>query len=162
MPSGLVAGTTYYAELETESTFKVRATPGGSALTFSDATDPLMVIAPLDRASFIAWADRMIDDMVPGQAVPFDDASLYPAGVPEIIRMTSAELAAGKMLAQTGAASRSLADTVDLAQKRLARWAGGLPVRGTPDTSRQNIPAQAPGMLAAPCDGRGWRRYGGL
>lgn len=166
MPSGLSEGVTYYAEYETEYTFRVRATPSGTAITFADATDPLMVLAPLDRASFIAWADRMIDDMCPAQAVPFDDSNLYPAGVPEIIRMTSAELAAGKMLAQTGAASRSLADTVDLAQKRLARWSGGVPVRGTPDATRTNLAAAAPSASgcapSAGTDPRGWRRFGGL
>jgi hypothetical protein len=163
VPVGLALGTTYYAQAETEHTFRVRATAGGAALTFTDAEDPLMVIAPLDRASAIAWADRMIDDMAGGQAVPFDDASLYPAGVPEIVRMTSAELAAGKLLAVTGSASRSLSDVVDAAVKRIGRWATGLPVRGTPAASRANLAASAPPVAVTPCsDVRGWKRFGGL
>lgn len=164
MPGGLSAGVTYYAQRETEHTFRVRATAEGAAIAFDDAEDPLMVVAPVDRDSFIAWADRMIDDMVPGQAVPFDDTDLYPDGVPEIVRMTSAELAAGKWLATTGAASRSLAEIVDLAMKRLERWSKGLPIRGTPDASRQALSAAAPAPSAtAPCyDPRGWRTYGGL
>jgi hypothetical protein len=163
MPAGLVAGTTYYAQAESEHTFKVRATAGGAAITFTNADDPLVVVAPVDRASFIAWADRIIDDMVPGQATPFDDVTLYPAGVPEIVRMTSAELASGKMLAVTGSASRSLAETVDMAQKRLTRWAAGLPVRGTPDASRTNLAAgAAPVLPTASTDPRGWKRWGGL
>jgi hypothetical protein len=170
MPSGLDAGVTYYAQYETEHTFRVRATASGAAIAFDDAEDPLVVIAPLARASFIAWADRMIDEMCPGQAIPFDDVALYPGGVPEVIRMTSAELAAGKMAALSGSASRSLAETVDLAQKRLERWAKGLPVRGTPDATRTNLAASAPAssasaaLSATSCaaDPRGWRRYGGI
>jgi hypothetical protein len=159
MPAGLSAGVTYYAQSETEYTFKVRATPGGAAISFTDAEDPLMVIAPLDRASAIEWADRLIDDMSAGQSVPFDDVTLYPDGVPSIVRMTSAELAAVKLLAVTGSASRSLSDTADAAAKRLARWAQGLPVRGTPATTREQVATVA---TAPYCDRRGWSRFGGL
>lgn len=159
MPAGLATGVTYYAQAETEHTFKVRSTPSGAALTFSNAVDTLMVIAPLNIAAAISWADRMIDDMAAGQAVPFDDVALYPAGVPAIIKMTAAELAAYKLLASSGSASRSLAEIADLAFKRIERWAKGLPVRGTPDESRANVAAAA----AAPyVDRRGWSRFGGL
>lgn len=159
MPSGLTAGTTYYAQAETEHTFRVRATAGGAALTFTDAEDPLMVIAPLNREAAIEYADRLIDDMAAGQVVPFDDVALYPDGVPAIIRMTSAELAAGKLLAVTGSASRPLSEIVDAAIKRIERWSKGLLVRATPAESRANIAAVA---VAPVCDSRGWRRFGGL
>lgn len=167
MPTGLSAGVTYYAQRETEHTFKVRATAGGASIAFTNAEDPLVVVAPLNRAAAIEWADRLIDDMVPGQVVPFDDATLYPDGVPAVIKMTSAELAAQKLLAMVGSASRSLAETADLAQKRLERWSKGVPVRGTPDASRANQAAAAPAatsalLATAASDPRGWKRYGGI
>lgn len=167
MPSGLSAGVSYYAERVTDHTFKVRATPGGASIVFTDAVDPLVAVAPLNRAAAIEWADRLIDDMVPGQAVPFDDTTLYPDGVPAIIKITSAELAAGKLLALVGSASRSLAETIDLAHKRLERWSKGVPVRGTPADSRANQAAAAnpaTSALLATCesDPRGWRRWGGV
>jgi hypothetical protein len=167
MPTGLSAGVSYYAERVTEHTFKVRATAGGASLTFTDAEDPLVVVAPLNRAAAIEWADRLIDDMVPGQATPFDDTDLYPDGVPAIVKMTSAELAAAKLLSLVGSASRSLADVTDAAHKRLERWSKGIPVRGTPDASRANQAASAPAATSAllattGSDPRGWRRYGGL
>ena len=165
MPAGLITGTTYYAEYVSDHAFRVRATAGGAAISFDDAEDPLIVTAVVDRDSWIEWADRLIDDMVPGQAVPFDDTDLYPDGVPAIIRMTSAELAAAKGLAMSGAASRSIADVIDLAHKRLARWATGVPVRGTPAASRDNLAASsgAPSVATSTgADPRGWRRYGGL
>lgn len=157
MPTGLVAGTTYYAQSEGEYSFKVRATPSGAAISFTDAEDPLMVLAPLDRASAIEYADRLIDDMSAGQAVPFDDVSLYPDGVPAIIKMTSAEIAAVKLLSITGSASRSLADVADAAAKRLARWAQGLPVRETPAETRAQVAAVATAPYA---DIRGWSTFG--
>lgn len=167
MPAGLSAGVSYYAERVTDHTFRVRATAGGSSLTFTDAVDPLVVVAPLNRAAWIEWADRVIDDMVPGQATPFDDAALYPDGVPAIIRISSAELAAAKGCALVGSASRSLAETTDVVFKRLERWAKGVPVRGTPDASRANQAAPADpatSALLATCqsDPRGWRRWGRL
>lgn len=161
LPAELSEGVTYYAQAETEHAFKVRATPSGAALTFTDAEDPVLVIAPLNRDAAIEYADRLIDDMVPGQATPFDDTSVYPSGVPAIVRMTSAELAGAKLLAMSGSASRSLAEVIDAAQKRLTRWAQGLPVRGTPATSRTASAQPAP-ATAPVSDSRGWRRFGGL
>jgi hypothetical protein len=167
MPAGLSAGVTYYAERVSDHAFKVRATAGGASITFTNAADPLVVVAPLNRAAWIEWADRLIDDMVPGQAVPFDDVTLYPDGVPAIIKMTSAELAAAKGASLVGSASRSLADVTDGAHKRLERWAKGIPVRGTPDASRANQAAAAPAATSAllattGSDPRGWRRWGAL
>jgi hypothetical protein len=167
MPTGLSSGVTYFAQYETPHTFRVRATAGGAALTFTDAEDPLVVIAPLNKDAAIEKASRIVDDMVPGQEVPFDDTTLYPDGVPAIIQITTAELASGILLAGTGSASRSLAEVLDAAGKRLERWAKGVPVRGTPDDSRYNQAAAAPAstsVTAATCvsDPRGWRRYGGL
>lgn len=167
MPTGLSAGVTYYAERVSEHAFKVRATAGGASIAFTDAVDPLVVVAPLNREAWIEYADRLIDDMVPGQAVPFDDTTLYPDGVPAIIRMSSAELAAAKGAAMVGSASRSLAEVADLVFKRLERWSKGVPVRGTPDASRANQAAAAPAatsalLATAASDPRGWKRWGSL
>ncbi len=162
LPAGLSEGVTYYAQAESEHTFKLRATAEGTALSFTDADPddgPIMVIAPIDRAADIEWADRTIDEMVPGQAIPFDDTALYPDGVPQIIRITSAELAGWRGAARTGSASRSLAEVVKDAQLRLERWAKGLPVRRTPDASRQNLAAVA---VATATDPKGWKEFGGL
>jgi hypothetical protein len=167
MPAGLSAGVTYYAQRNSEHVFAVRATAGGASITFTNAADPLVVVAPLNRAAAIEWADRLIDDMVPGQATPFDDVTLYPDGVPAIVKVTSAELAAAKLLSLVGSASRSIADVTDAAHKRLTRWAAGIPVRGTPDASRANQAAAAPAATSAllattGSDPRGWRRWGAL
>lgn len=161
LPSPLVAGTTYYAQRESEHAFKVRATAGGSALTIVDADDTVLVSAPLDRDAAIELASRMVDDMTPGQSVPFDNAAVYPDGVPAIVRMTTAEIASGLILTRAGTSSRGMSEIVDGAQKRLARWAQGLPVRGTPAASRTNSAAPAP-ATAPVSDSRGWRRFGGI
>src|SRR6185295_16816878 len=105
---------------------------------------------------------EMLNDMTPAQAVPYDDVALYPDGVPAIIRMTAAELAAGKLLAGCGAASKSLSEVVDSATKRLARWSGGVPLRGTPEATRVNVAAPAPTIATTATDARGWKRFGGL
>lgn len=155
LPAELSEGVTYYAESLTEHTFAVRATAGGSALTITDAEDPVMVIVPLPIADAIAWAEQVIFDSLPAHAVPLAQGDAVPA----LLKMTCAELAAGKLLALSGAASRSLSETVDMALKRVERWGRGIPLRDPDAPARTNlaVPASSP-----PSDARGWRRYGGL
>lgn len=155
LPAELSEGTTYYAESLTEHTFRVRATAGGVALTITDAVDPVMVVTPLPVAEAIAWAEQVIYDSLPAHAVPLAQS----APVPELLRITCAELAAGKLLALSGAASRSLSETVDMALKRVERWGKGVPLRDPNAPARTNLAATA---SAPPSDARGWRRYGGI
>ena len=153
MPAPLVAGVAYFAIPLTDDTFQVAATLGGPRIDLYLDASKLLVIAPLQIDAAIAWADRSIDEMIPAHAVPL------VSPIPEMIRMTSAELAAGKLLSVTGGASKSLADTVDAAQKRLARWSAGLPVRGAQGQTPTNLAASA----SVPYfDSVGWRRSGGI
>jgi hypothetical protein len=156
LPAGLAAGTTYYAQRQSESTFKVRATPTGSALTITTATDPVLVLEVLDIASARAFADAVIDDVLTGHVVP-----LSP--VPQIIRITAAELSAGKLLAGKGAQSKSLAEVVDAAVKRLERWREGKPVEGASEDSRTNLASPGAASTAGVCSRASqWRRLGGF
>ncbi len=151
LPSPLAAGTVYYVIALTASTFKVAAAAAGVAINLTTDGARVLVIAPSPVAAAIAWADRMIDDRVP-HLVPF------PAPVPDIVRMTSAELAASKLLAMTGATSKSLGDTYDAAMKRLERWAKGAPIRDPNATASSNLAVSA---TVPYCDPRGWNRFGG-
>jgi hypothetical protein len=155
LPAELSASVTYYAEALTEHTFRVRATAGGAALTITDAVDPVVVASPLPISDAIAWAEQMIYDSLPAHAVPIADGDEVPA----ILRMTCAELAAGKLLALMGATSVSLSDTVDRALKRLARWNTGVPIRDAAAPARTVVAAVATTPYP---DRRGWGRYGGL
>lgn len=155
LPAELSEGVTYYAEAVTEHTFRVRAEPGGAALTLTDTDDPIMVVVPLPIAEAIAWAEQVIYDSLPAHAVPIAQS----AAVPQLLRMTCAELAAGKLLAISGAASRSLSETVDMALKRVERWGKGVPLRDPDAPARTNLAASA---SSPPSDARGWRRYGGI
>jgi hypothetical protein len=156
MPAGLVEGTTYYAEELTEHSFAVRETPTGVAIGFATAADPIMVGSPLPFDESIAFADRVIDEMLPAHLVPFADGE-----VPEIIRMTSAEIAAAKLLGVSGAASVSLSAMVDAASKRLERWAKGATVRGAPEAAEKRT-NRAAVALSPFLDRRGWTRFGGI
>ncbi len=154
LPVELATGTTYYVLSLTEHTFQLRDAVDGAALTFTDAADAVIVIAPLPIADAIAWASRIIDDMLPAHIVPIDDDA-----VPDIVRMTAAELAAAKLLAVSGSATASLTATYDAAMKRLERWAKGVPIRGVNEPPPGNLAAVA---VCPYSDRRGWRRWGGL
>jgi hypothetical protein len=96
----------------------------------------------------------MINDSLPAHVVPIDLSA-----VPEIVRMTAAELAAGRLLSLTGGASENLAAVVDRAHKRLERWGKGVPVRGAVVPPSANLAHAATAPFR---DRRGWWRFGGL
>jgi hypothetical protein len=172
LPGGLVAGTTYFAKVIDESQFQARATAGGAAIDITSAGDPerVLLIVPLPVLSWIRWASREVEELAPAHVVPFvkvDDADVredeagYDAATgkyPGAVVICAAELAATKGLGFGGASSRTLSKVRDDAEKRLARWAAGIPIR--------NAPRQTPANLATSAtvpyrDRRGWSRYGG-
>ncbi len=153
LPAPLVEGVSYAAIPLDEARFQVAAAAGGPALNLTTAGAYFLVIAPLPVAACLEWAARIIDDMLPGHLVP------VASPVPEILRMTCAELAAGKLLALRGVSSASIASMVDDAHKRIERWARGVPIRG----SGAQEPAQLAVVASVPYrDRRGWSRFGGL
>lgn len=153
LPAPLVEGVDYYAIEVNESHFRVTDAPAGAALDLTSAGSRVVVIAPLPIASALAWASRILDDMLPAHVVPLT------APYHEIVRITCAELAIWKLSQFTGAGSKSLTELVDFAQKRLARWGKGVPIRGVNAPPPANLAASA---SASPLDARGWTRFGGI
>lgn len=153
LPTPLAENTQYYAIPVTGGAFQISATPAGAAITLTDAGSIFVVIAPLPIASAIMWASGILDDSLPSHVVPLE------APLPPVIVATCAELANWKILGQTGAGAKTLGEMIDLAQKRIARWARGVPIRG------ENVPPAA-GLAAvsteASTDLRGWGQYGGI
>jgi hypothetical protein len=150
LPGGLSEGTTYYVIPVDESSFRLAATAGGAAIDLSSDGESVVVIAPLPMAEAITFASRLIDNMLPAHVVPL--TTPYPP----IVVMTAAELAGGKLCNFQGAESKSMADMVDAAQKRLERWGKGVPVRGT------NRPTAASLSASAGTSCTDWDRHGGL
>lgn len=153
LPTPLVAGTTYYAIPVNEYTFQVSATVGGSAIDLTDAGSRILVIVPMDIAGAISFGAEVINDHLPAHAVPLT------APYPEIIKITNAELAVSKLASVHGFKAASLSETIDMAQKRIARWAKGIPLRGN------NVPPPTNLARAATVpytDARGWNKHGGL
>jgi hypothetical protein len=155
LPAPLVAGVVYYAIATTDDTFQVSATVGGPAIDLTTAGAEILVIAPLPIDQAIAYGARVIDQALVAHAVPLT------APYPELVVMTNAELAAGKLGHFSGGTSKSLADMIVAAQARLADWARGVPVRGdnTAPGERTNLAAS---LTAAAVDSRGWSRHGAL
>lgn len=154
LPTGLSASTTYYAIRVDESHFKVSATEGGGAVDLTTAGSRIVVFTELPIDSAIAWASSMIDDMCPAHVVPFEDP------VPDIVRATCAELAAGKLAARSGSASQSLSEIVELAHKRLSRWAKHVPIRGPNAPQSASLAASSASKQLN--DPKGWFKFGGI
>jgi len=148
MPDPLVEGTEYFAVRVNDNDFSVSATAGGAAINLTTAGGDVLAIAYIPFASAIAWASEMVNDMLPAHVVPLE--SPYP----EIVIMTAAELAVGKLMARQGNAPADLAATVAAAQRRLERWNRGVPIRGTNAPPRHNLTVSAG---RAYNDSTGWR-----
>ncbi len=153
LPAPLEEGRTYYARPITDSTFTVAATLGGDAIDLTTAGERIVAVFNLPKDSAIRWASRLIDDMIPSIAPLVDP-------IPEIVRMTAAELAAARLGYFAGAPSTVTA-IADASKKRLDRWAAGASVRGN-DGAPSPAPANTAVSLISPRDGRGWGRYGGI
>jgi hypothetical protein len=153
IPSPLVSGTRYYAVYVSESRFGVALTAGGPSIDLTTAGSRVVMIADLPEATVREWASRLVDDMLSGHVVPLEDP------YPEIVRMTTAELAAGRLLTLAGLASKSLAEITDAAHARLSRWSRGALVRGASAPQSAALAASAASSYRDP---RGWREFGGL
>jgi hypothetical protein len=152
LPTGLAAGVTYFAKRLSEYAFQVAATSGGAAIDFTTAGSRVVAYAPINLAAAIQWASRVLDDAMQGSTV-------VPLAlpVPEIIQMTCAELAAGKLMAGRNG-SRALSEVVDAATRRAAKWA-----KVRPQGENAKPPAGLAVSATAPyCDRRGWNRFGGI
>lgn len=154
LPSPLVAGVEYFAVPTTDSAFQVAAFEDGPAIDLTTAGSRVLAIVKLSKADAIAWGAALIDDMLPGHAVPLT------APYPPIVVMTNAELAASRLLALTGGLTKTLGEIVDAARKRLERWGRGVPIRGTNAPDAGNLALVSAAVPVS--DTRGWTRYGGL
>lgn len=153
LPSPIAESSTYYVISTSDWEFQIAATAGGSAINLTTTGSTFAVLAPLPVSDTIEKASRMVDDMCPAHLVPFD--SPYP----DIVVMTTAELAASMLLALTGGESAPLTSIYDIARKRIDRWARGIPVRGdnAPSTSQKAYSGVATSSTLPD-----WRRYGGI
>ncbi len=155
MASPLVANTTYFAIVVSDSAFKAAATAGGAAIDLSSVGARMVLVVPLPTTAAIRWASSMLDQFLPAHAVP-----LSADEIPDILRATCAELAAGKLLRVTGRSSKTVTAMIEEAGKLVARWGKGVPLRG------ENAPTTHTNLARAAtlpyCDRRGWNRYGGI
>lgn len=155
LPAPLAEGTTYYAIAVDDARFSVASSEGGAAIDLTSAGTRVLVISRLPLEAAIRWASAIIDQSLPAHAVPLT------APYPEIVKATAAELAIGKLAGYTGAGSKSLADMIAAAQKRIERWAKGVPLRGE-NTDTQPRTNTAVAATVPYSDPRGWNRYGGI
>jgi len=156
LPAPLVAGVSYFVIARDDNSFQLAAAVDGVALSLTTAGARTLVIAPLPIAGAIAYASRVLDDMIPAHVLPVAQP------IPELLRMTCAEIAVYKLLVRSGSASSSMAEQMDRATRRIERWARGVPMRGPDAPASANL-AQTGAAVAVRrrLDARGWGRYGG-
>ena len=149
VPIGLAEGTTYYAKIVSGSRFQVAATAGGAAINLTTDGSNFVFSTPLPWASWLEWADRMVDSFLPPHVTPI--VSPYPA----LVVTAAAELAALRGLQAASGASIDLGARLDAIGARLTRWAKGVPVRGV-DAQTTQPSFLAVTSAAGASDPRGW------
>lgn len=149
LPEPLAEGVTYYAIPVDDHRFRVSETTGGSAVNLTTAGERFIVVARFPAETAIAWASAIVLDSLPAHVLPID-----PSAIPPIVRMTAAELAVWKLQGMHSPTGRTIGEAFDFAQKRLARWAKGAPVRGeaSPPRAQRSAAATVPYI-----DRTGWR-----
>lgn len=152
LPAPLAAEVTYFAKPVNAQRFQVSATSGGAAIDLTTAGAHFVVVVPIQYAAAISYASRLIDEMLVGHV-------LLQTGdpVPEIIRITCAEIAVGKLAAISGSVSKSLGEIVDTARKRLEQWGKGRPLRAANKPAPANVSVSATAPFR---DARGWNNCG--
>jgi len=149
LPAGLVAGTTYFAIPLSESQFQLTTTAGGSPVFLATDGSNFVFVSPLPFAAWIEWGARQVDSFLPIHVIPLQSP------FPEIVVTANAELAAMRGLAATAGSDIDLGARIDAVGARVARWAKGLPVRGTL-VQRQQPSTLAITINAGAYDPRGW------
>jgi len=146
----LVAGTTYYAIRLTNATFKLAATPGGSAIDITTDAVSMLVMREPDFDYWIGFYSRWADTSLPAHLVPMGRTKPVPSVVEGIV----ADLVAKRMFNVGGQASETLKDMEVASAAQLARFATGLPVRDGNATASANSAITA--SLNSVSDPRGW------
>jgi hypothetical protein len=154
LPSPLGVDTSSYASPVNAGAFKVAATPGGAVIDLTSNGSRFVVVAPIPYEAAIYYASRLIDEMLVGHVLIEDGDE-----IPPMVRLTCAEIAAGKLALRSGHVSKSLGEIVDVARKRLESWAKGRPLRSAVKPASANLAASATLPYR---DTRGWGRYGGI
>jgi hypothetical protein len=149
LPTGIVEGTTYYAIVVTDATFRISATAGGSAVNLSGTGTNFSVIVQAPWSLWITEASGEIDNTLPAHVVPL--SSPYPP----VVVAYSAGLVAEKALAWSGVSSVSVAARLANTRKELDMWRKyGIPQRGTnAPTNGANLAISA---ATTNTDPRGW------
>lgn len=130
LQGGVSAGTTYYAEALTDATFKAyAAASGGSAMVPGTAGSLVVVVPVLDLSDIREGVSRLIDDYLPGLAVPLE--APYPA----VIRKIASELCIARVYRGTGQNSEVARQIEVDAMAQLTRYRAGLRVRGSTSAS---------------------------
>lgn len=138
LPAPLQASTVYYAIRVSDSTLQLAAAESGPAIDLTSTGDGIVLVAPLPIERVLEAYSRVVEDWVP-HLVPF--VTPYPT----TIVMTVAELSARKLQLMSGQISVSMQAIEEAAQKRLERWASGIPIRDDRATKSSNLAVVARG-----------------
>lgn len=144
LPSPIVAGTTYYAIVLSDSTFQVAASAGGSAINLTTNGTSVLLITELPVLRTMERYSRFVDSFIP-HAAPLQPP--YPAEIIAIV----AELSATKLMCMEGQRSEAL-DRAEIAAKaQLERFAKGVKIRDSRATASSNL-----AYSESVTDTRGW------
>lgn len=147
LAGGLVADTTYYVIRVSDSTFKLAATPSGSAINITSDGVDMVVIAESPIDDILEAVSELADGYMP-HLVPLT------APYPKTVVMTVATIAGRRWQNLSGTISDAVIALEEQAWKQLERWAKGVPVRAANVTASSNLAVTA--SLASTTDRRGW------
>lgn len=149
LPAPLVEGTVYFAIRESNATFKLAATEGGSAIDFTTDGESVVVVKQPPYDAVIEYYSRWFDSFLPAHVVPLE-SPIHP-----IAKGVVAQLSAKALLNLDGKSSEIVKEAELAARVVAERFSKGLPLRGADATARSNL-AVTSSLSATVPDPRGW------
>lgn len=150
LPAPLVDGTTYYAIRVSNSSFKLSATQGGSAIDLTTDASEVVISREPRYEETIEFYSRWADDLLPAEVTPLAE----PINV--LVKGCVARLCAKHLMNTGGQDSAAVRDEMESAKTIIERHAQGLPLRGATTTTSTNKAITARGVARSRVDPRGW------
>lgn len=152
LASPLDEDTTYYAIRVSNAEIQLSDTVGGSTIDITAAAVSMIVSREPDFDYWIQFYSRWADTSFPAHMVPFGRTE----PVPPLVSGLVADLCAKRMFNVGGSASDTLKDMETASVAQLARFATGMPLRGSPAPAPTNLAIAQAGLI----DPRGWTPWG--
>ena len=150
LPGGLSEGTVYYAIRLTNSTFKLAASAGGSAINLTSNGTSVVVVREPPYDKIIEEVSDWANAFFPAHVIPLTEP------IPPRVRAAVADVVVDRLLKASHQDSAVAKAAAVEAEKILERFASGIPMRSDVARASTNLAITSTAASSTSSDPRGW------